>query len=160
MGQGEVRDAGRRLSRRELIRRGAMVGGVAVWGAPLVKMAVANESPAKSLGGATLVAFPDTCDPVLLGDPHVRLVCAKNNSGAVNSFKAAVKAVCSDKCGESTTCGTSTACRTNKRDPATVSGIICTETGNLAGCPVGPYARGSKEFSCLGVVICNCECRR
>lgn len=163
MGEGQIRnsDRDRGLSRRDLIKRGAIMGGVAVWGVPLIKMAMTDDLPTQSLGGATLVVFPGTCEATLLEDPeHTRFVCARNASGAVTAFKTAVKTACTPKCAESTNCapGTGT-CRTNKRTPTTVGTVTCTETFNPSGCPEGSYARGSKEFLCVGVVTCNCVCR-
>lgn len=151
----------RPITRRDLIKRGAIVGGVAVWGVPLIKLAVSGDDlPTQTLSGAALVVFPGTCDPTLLDDPsHTRLVCAKSATAAETAFKSAVKAPCAAKCAESTSCASGTACNTNKRTPTTVGAVICVETGNLLGCPLGPYARGSKEFTCVGVVTCNCLCR-
>lgn len=158
MGENRELDS-RGLGRRELIKRGAIMAGIAVWGVPLIKMAVTDDLPKQHLGGATLAALSSTCGSTLLEDPtHTRLVCAKSTRTAVTAFEKAVNTACIPKCAESTTCGTGT-CKTPKRKPATTSEVTCVETFNPDGCPGGAYARGAKEFTCTGVVTCNCACR-
>lgn len=152
-------DTSRRLTRRALIRRGAALGGVALWSAPLIRMAVTDRE-ARTM---SLAAFPGTCDATLLDDPEtVRLICAKNNRGAEAAFEAVVKAECATRCGEGGGCVAPTdVCGVAKgRSGVSVGAVTCTETGDAAGCPDGSYVRGAKEFSCVAVVTCNCECGR
>lgn len=149
---------GRRLTRRELIARGAVIGGVAVWSTPLIRMAASGEAR-----NITLAAFPGTCEPTALDDPEtVRLVCAKNNRGAESAFNAALKGECTAKCGRGGGCVAPTdVCGLAKgKNAMTVEGLDCTETGNAAGCPDGAYVRGAREFRCSAAVMCNCECGR
>ncbi len=147
-----------RVTRREMIKRGAIIGGVAVWGVPLIKMAVQNDDAPTRL---TLAAFPQTCEktPNLT---NTGLVCDTTNAKATAAFKSTLKNFCTRKCADAAGCAPATpSCVPNKTTPYTLIGtVICTETLNLLGCPAtGGYVLGAKEFTCVAVVQCNCGCK-
>lgn len=157
-GETNAESSPMRVTRREMIKRGAIIGGVAVWGVPLVKLAVqSDDAPTRLM----LAAFPQTCETT----PDVTstgLVCNTTSSKAAAAFKATLKSFCTSKCAEAAGCAPATpSCVANKRTPYTLIGsVTCTETGNSFGCPANAgYVRNAKEFTCTAVVQCRCECR-
>lgn len=112
-----------------------------------------------AVAGPNANPIPPACEPRLLDDPSSsRLVCAPNENRARAAFRAQVRNECGARC-EPQDCASDPGCRPKKHTPTSVGEIVCTETGNPAGCPPhAGYVRQAKEFSCVAEVVCNCEC--
>lgn len=147
------------LTRRNLIKRGAVLGGVAVWAAPLVKLALtdAGDKQAQTLGNAQLVAFEAPCGSVNLASPTYTLtVCAKNVNGARSAFTSAATTACATKCGQLGPCTGTCRKPAGKAGKPSIGAVTCTGPG--ADCPSPPYGGGTKEWICSAVVTCPCAC--
>ena len=149
------------LTRRDLIKRAAIVGGAAVWAAPVIRMMAGSGAgpAARSLDGVQLASFHAPCVNTLLQDPlYVATICAKTASAAATAFTSQAKTACTSKCTELGPCVTGT-CKppAGKSGGPTIGTVTCTGPG--ADCPAPPYARNTKVFVCSAIVTCKCVCR-
>lgn len=150
----------RSLTRRQLIKRAAVMGGAAVWATPIIRMAVAGNAAtgaSRTLIEPRLVAFDGSCGPFLLADPTTtRTVCASTQKKAEIAFKSEVKTDCRAACQTHGPCTAPSLCNTDERTPADLGVVTCVGSG--LACASAPYGEDGQQWICTAVVACNCVC--